>query len=292
MTVRTWLRRTDWPTVFAAVLVILVMAIVILGPFLAPQSPTDSVDDVFALPAPGELLGSDVLGRDVLSRVLSGGWRFLTMAGAATILGVGFGSLIGILAALIGGILDEIIMRLADVVLAFPQLILALLFVSFAGSSLSLVVLVIAIVHVPQVARTLRAASLRVVGEDYVRYSESIGLPRRRIVWLDILPNVRTTLFVELGLRLTFSIALIASLSYLSFGAQPPSADWGLMIHENQIGIESNPWPVIAPVVLIALLSIGINVLSDRLSRRRGKRGRLQTAAHLAPVPAKLGETA
>ncbi|MCB8877550.1 ABC transporter permease [Acidisoma silvae] len=260
-------RRQGWLGTIALLLVVLVLAVVILGPFLAPQSPTDSVDDVFALPAPGEWLGSDVLGRDVLSRVLSGGWRFLTMAAIATILGVGVGSLLGVTAALRGGVLDEMIMRLADVALAFPQLILALLFMSFAGSSLSLVVLVIAVVHMPQVARTLRAAALKVVDEDYVRYSRSIGLPQWRILLLDILPNVRTTLLVESGLRLTFSIALIASLNYLSFGAQPPSADWGLMIHENQIGIESNPWPVIAPVVLIALLSIGINILSDRLSR-------------------------
>ena len=260
-------RRQGWLGTIALLLVVLVLAVVILGPFVAPQSPTDSVDDVFALPAPGEWLGSDVLGRDVLSRVLSGGWRFLTMATIATILGVGVGSLLGVTAALRGGVLDEVIMRLADVALAFPQLILALLFMSFAGSSLSLVVLVIAVVHMPQVARTLRAAALKVVDEDYVRYSRSIGLPQWRILLLDILPNVRTTLLVESGLRLTFSIALIASLNYLSFGAQPPSADWGLMIHENQIGIESNPWPVIAPVVLIALLSIGINILSDRMSR-------------------------
>jgi peptide/nickel transport system permease protein len=266
-----WMRRQGWLTLAAAALVALVLAIVILGPALAPQSPTDSVDDVFALPAPGEILGSDVLGRDVLSRVLDGGWRFLLMAVVATAFGVGCGAMMGIVAALSGGVLDEVVMRVADVALAFPQLILALLFISFAGPNLSLVVLVIAIVHMPQVARTMRAAALKVVGEDFVRYSQSIGLPRRRIIRLDILPNVRTTLLVECGLRLTFSIALIASMSYLSFGAQPPSPDWGLMIKENQIGIESNPWPVIAPVLLIAALSIGINILSDRLSRAAGR---------------------
>lgn len=264
---RAFIQRQGWLGLFALLLVTLVLAVVIIGPFVAPQSPTDSVDDVFALPTSSEWLGSDVLGRDVLSRVLFGGWRFLIMAIIATVLGVGFGSLMGVIAALRGGVLDEVIMRLADVALAFPQLILALLFMSFAGSSLSLVVLIIAIVHMPQVARTLRAAALKVVDEDYVSYSRSVGLPQWRILMRDILPNVRTTLLVESGLRLTFSIALIASLNYLSFGAQPPSADWGLMIHENQIGIESNPWPVIAPVVLIALLSIGINILSDRLSR-------------------------
>ena len=268
---RLWASRPGWLTLVAAALVVLVLAIVILGPAVAPQSPTDSVDDVFALPAPGEYLGSDVLGRDVLSRVLDGGWRFLLMAVVATAVGVGCGAMMGIVAALSGGVLDEVVMRVADVALAFPQLILALLFISFAGPNLSLVVLVIAIVHMPQVARTMRAAALKVVGEDYVRYSQSIGLPRRRIILLDILPNVRTTLLVECGLRLTFSIALIASLSYLSFGAQPPAPDWGLMIKENQIGIESNPWPVIAPVLLIAALSIGINILSDRLSRAAGR---------------------
>jgi peptide/nickel transport system permease protein len=282
----TWARRQGWLTWAAGALVVLVLAIVILGPAVAPQSATDSVDDVFALPGPGEYLGSDVLGRDVLSRVLDGGWRFLLMAVAATTFGVGCGALMGIVAALSGGLLDEVVMRVADVALAFPQLILALLFISFAGPNLGLVVLVIAIVHMPQVARTMRAAALKVVGEDYVRYSQSIGLPRRRIILLDILPNVRTTLLVECGLRLTFSIALIASLSYLSFGAQPPAPDWGLMIKENQIGIESNPWPVIAPVLLIAALSIGINVLSDRLSRAAGQGpAAFAAAADLPQVP-------
>jgi peptide/nickel transport system permease protein len=266
-----WARRQGWLTLAAGALVALVLAVVVLGPAFAPQSATDSVDDVFALPGQGELLGSDVLGRDVFSRVLDGGWRFLLMAVVATAVGVGGGAMMGIVAALSGGVLDEVVMRVADVALAFPQLILALLFISFAGPNLGLVVLVIAIVHMPQVARTMRAAALKVVGEDFVRYSQSIGLPRHRIIRLDILPNVRTTLLVECGLRLTFSIALIASLSYLSFGAQPPAPDWGLMIKENQIGIESNPWPVIAPVLLIAALSIGINILSDRLSRAAGR---------------------
>jgi peptide/nickel transport system permease protein len=275
---RGWTGRQGWLTIGAALVVVLVLAVVILGPFVAPQSPIDSVDDVFASPGTSEVLGSDVLGRDVLSRVLNGGWRFLAMAAIATILGVGFGAAAGIVAALARGVLDEIVMRVADVALAFPQLILVLLFISLVGPSPALVVVVIAIIHTPQVARTVRAAALRVVGEDYVRYSESIGLPRRQIITNDIIPNVRTTLLVECGLRLTFSIALIASLSYLTFGAQPPTPDWGLMIKENQIGIESNPWPVVAPALLLAALSIGINLLSDRLSRRRSQR-----AAHAAP---------
>jgi peptide/nickel transport system permease protein len=276
---RRWLRRQGWVSLAAAALVVVVLAVVVLGPFLAPQSPTDSVDDVFAAPAAGELLGSDVLGRDVLSRVLNGGWRFLMMAVAATLLGVGFGAAMGVIAALARGLLDEVVMRVADVALAFPQLILALLFISLVGPSPALVVVVIAIIHAPQVARTVRAAALKVAGEDYVRYSESIGLPRRLIIINDIVPNIRTTLLVECGLRLTFSIALIASLSYLSFGAQPPSADWGLMIKENQIGIESNPWPVVAPVLLLAALSIGLNLLSDRLSRARPRRPAAPDAA-------------
>jgi peptide/nickel transport system permease protein len=275
---RGWIGRQGWVTIGAAFVVVLVLVIVILGPFVAPQSPIDSVDDVFAPPGPGEVLGSDVLGRDVLSRVLNGGWRFLAMAAIATILGVGFGAAAGIVAALARGVLDEVVMRVADVALAFPQLILALLFISLVGPNPALVIVVIAIIHTPQVARTVRASALRVVGEDYVRYSESIGLPRRQIITNDIIPNIRTTLLVECGLRLTFSIALIASLSYLTFGAQPPTPDWGLMIKENQIGIESNPWPVVAPVLLLAALSIGINLLSDRLSRRRRQR-----AANTAP---------
>jgi peptide/nickel transport system permease protein len=245
----------------------IVIALALAGPFLAPFSPETFIGAPFQGPAAAMPLGADVLGRDVLSRVLTGGYRILGLAAAATLLGVAVGALLGMAAGFLKGAADEIIMRLLDVALAFPQTIFALLFVSIMGSEPSLIALIVAAVHVPQVARVARAGALRVAGEDFVRHAEAIGMAPFRILVSEILPNLSVPLLVELGLRYTYSIALIAGLSFLGLGQQPPAADWGLMINENRIGMASNPWPVLAPVLLIALLTIGINLFTDAISR-------------------------
>ncbi|MBL8580926.1 MAG: ABC transporter permease [Rhizobiaceae bacterium] len=240
------------------------------GPFLSPYSPEEFVGAPFQPPGGTLWLGADALGRDALSRVLSGGYRTLGLAAVATVLGVAAGALLGMAAGFLKGTADEAIMRLLDVALAFPQMIFALLFLSILGSDPWLVVLVVAAVHAPQVARVARAGTLRVAGEDFVRHAEAIGTPPLRILLREILPNISVPLLVELGLRYTYSIALIAGLSFLGLGQQPPTPDWGLMINENRIGMGSNPWPVLAPVILIVLLTIGVNLVTDALARRSG----------------------
>ncbi|HVI86926.1 MAG TPA: ABC transporter permease [Dongiaceae bacterium] len=248
-------------------LLALVLAITIFGPAFAPLSPLDFIGTPFQAPNAQAWLGTDVLGRDVLSRLLLGGYRILGLSALATVLGVLAGALLGMAAGYAKGAADEIIMRLLDVVLAFPQIILALLFVSIIGPELWLIVLIVAGFHAPQVARVARAATLRVVEEDYVRFAETIGMSRLRILTQEIFPNILTPLIVEAGLRLTYSIALIAGLNFLGLGTQPPTPDWGLMINENRIGMATNPWPVLLPVLLIALLTIGTNLLADALGR-------------------------
>jgi peptide/nickel transport system permease protein len=244
-----------------------VIAAALIGPFLAPVAPEAFVGAPFQPPSFAMPLGADVLGRDVLSRVLAGGYRTLGLAAVATLLGVAVGALLGMTAGFLKGVADEGIMRLLDVALAFPQTIFALLFLSILGSELWLVALIVAAIHVPQVARVARAGTLRIAGEDFVRHAEAIGMNPLRILLGEILPNLSVPLLVELGLRYTYSIALIAGLSFLGLGQQPPAPDWGLMINENRIGMASNPWPVLTPVILIAVLTIGINLFTDALSR-------------------------
>jgi peptide/nickel transport system permease protein len=245
----------------------LVIALALIGPFIAPHEPVEFVGIPFQKPAPGLPLGADLLGRDVLSRVLAGGYAILGLSAVATLLGVAAGALLGIMAGYAKGMLDEITMRLLDVAMAFPQTILALLFVSIIGPEMWLVTIMVAAIHAPQVARVARAATLRVAEEDFVRFAEAIGMSPRRIMIREILPNIVNPLTVELGLRFTYSIALIAGLSFLGFGQQPPTADWGLMINENRIGMGQNPWPVVVPVLLIAMLTIGMNLFTDALAR-------------------------
>lgn len=257
-------------------LVLLVILVALIGPFVAPYSPTAFVSLSFAHPSQHFPLGTDALGRDTLSRVLLGGWRILLMAIAATLIGVGSGALFGTSAGYMKGAADEVIMRGADVLMAFPQLVLALLFISLIGPKLWLVTLLVGAIHAPQVARVFRAATLRVASEDFVRHAELLGIAPPLIILREILPNVTAPLMVELGLRLAYSVALIAGLNFLGFGVQPPAADWGTMINENRIGLMASPWPVLVPIVLIALLTIGMNLLTDALARTihgRGRRG-------------------
>ena len=244
-----------------------VIALALLGPLLAPASPTDFVGIPFQPPSAAALLGTDMLGRDVLSRVLCGGYKILGMSALATVIGVLTGALLGLAAGYAKGAADELIMRLLDVALAFPQTILALLFVSLIGPEPWLIVLVVAAIHAPQVARVARAATLRVAEEDFVRFAEAIGMSSAKIMVREILPNIVNPLMVELGLRFTYSIAIIAGLSFLGFGQQPPAPDWGLMINENRIGLASNPWPVVVPVLLIAILTIGTNLFTEAVAR-------------------------
>ena len=223
------------------------------------------------LPAQGPsgqfLLGTDYLGHDVLSRVLWGGRSVLWMSFSAATLGVAVGAAVGLLAAYAGTIADDVLMRGMDVILAFPQIVFVLLFVSLLGPKLGLIVVLVALAWVPQVARVVRGITSDIVHREYVEAAELIGLPRWRILTREILPNVTTPLMVEYGLRLTWSIALIAAISFLGFGIQPPNADWGLMINENRNILTLQPWPILAPAVCIGLFAIGTNFIAEGIAR-------------------------
>jgi peptide/nickel transport system permease protein len=244
-----------------------VVLVALIGPYVAPKSPTAFVGLPFASPSSSAWLGTDGIGRDVVSRVLWGGREILALAALATIIGIVVGTALGTTAGYVKGAADEGIMRTLDIALAFPQIILALLLVSIVGPKLWLVCLAVAAIHAPQVARVSRSATLRTVEQDYVKYAEAFGIPRRRVILGEIVPNIVGPVMVETGLRLTYSIAIIASLSFLGFGLQPPSADWGLMVNENRIGIQQNPWPVVTPIALIAIITVGANMFSDAVAR-------------------------
>jgi peptide/nickel transport system permease protein len=252
---------------WGAALTALVLILVAVGPYVAPNSPVDFVGAPFDPPSANALLGTDILGRDVLSRVLSGGRVILTLSAIATLLGVATGGLLGIGAGYFRGTADDAIMRLLDVLLAFPQTILALLFVSVLGSSFLLIALLVGAIHTPQVARVIRAAALRVSGEDFVKFAKGLGASPLKIMTREIAPNVLGPLLVETGLRFTYSISLIAGLSFLGLAQEPPAANWGLMVNENRIGLLQNPWPVVVPITLIAILTVGINLLTDAYGR-------------------------
>lgn len=258
-------RRSQTKLGFA--LLALTVAIAILGPLFAPHSPTQFVGPPFSPAGGAAPLGTDYLGRDVLSIVLNGGRSLLWMAFAATTLGVAIGVTLGMIAAYSRNLLDDAIMRLLDVLYAFPYIVLVLLFVSLLGSNAALIVLLVAVGWVPGVARTTRGITLEVITRDFVHAADIIGVPKRKILLREILPNLSTPLMVEYALRLTWSIGVIAALSFLGFGVQPPASDWGLMINQNRNGLAVNPWSVLAPIVCIALFAIGTNLVADGIAR-------------------------
>ena len=249
-------------------IVILVGAVAWLGPYAAPYGATEFVDAAYAPPSAAALFGADNLGRDVLSRFLSGGRSVLTLSLIATLLGVAGGTAIGLVAAYARGRWpDELLMRAMDILLAFPQIVFVLLLVASFGPRLWLIIATVAMTHVPRVARVARGAALEVVERDFVKSAEALGETRRHILFAEILPNMSSPLLVELGLRLTYSIGLIAAVSFLGFGLQPPAADWGLMINENRLGLTIQPWAVALPVLAIGLLTVGVNLVADGIAR-------------------------
>ena len=248
-------------------LVVLVAGVALIGPFFAPYSPSEFAGIPFAHASSALPLGADNLGRDVLSRFLWGGRSVLGLSLIATALGLVLGVSIGLVAAYSRSLLDDVLMRSMDVILAFPSIVLALVAVATVGPKLWLIVIVVGITTAPRVARVTRGASLEIVERDFVQAAEVLGESRVKILLGEILPSITSPLMVEASLRLTYSIGLIASLSFLGFGLQPPAADWGLMINENRQALTIQPWGATMPVIAIALLTIGTSLIGDGLSR-------------------------
>jgi peptide/nickel transport system permease protein len=250
------------------VLTAAVLLLALAGPVVLPLVTGFTSTEFTGRPfRPDGLFGTDNLGRDVLSRFLDGGLRLLTYSALATLLGMALGVLAGMTAAYQGGRVDSLIMRSNDVLLALPSLVFALLAITVLGPEGWVLVAVIGITHAPRIARVTRSATVDVITEDFIRAAEMYAVPRWKILVQDVLPNITGPLMVELGLRMTYSIGAVASLSFLGLGMQPPTADWGLMINENRIALVVQPWGVILPVLAIAVLTVGINLITDSLAR-------------------------
>jgi peptide/nickel transport system permease protein len=240
----------------------------LIGPLFAPHEPDQILGAPYAPPSGEFPLGLDFLGRDALSRFLWGGRTALLVALAGTALGYALGLAIGMFAAYVKGWVDELTMRATDVALAFPALVVVLLLVAAFGTNLNLVVVAIAVANAPRIARIARAATLEVVDLPYVEAARARGERATYILAREILPNIRAPLLVDVGLRFTWSVLLVSAVSFVGLGLQPPAADWGLMVGENRVGLTLQPWPVLAPVIALGLLTIGVNLAIDGYSRR------------------------
>lgn len=257
------LRRTQ----IGVTLSLLLIAVALVGPFVAPFGSTEYVDMPNTLSVPGTLLGTDYFGQDVLSRFLFGGRTILILAVIATTIGITLGTTLGLTAAYLRGRYDEIIMRALDVILSFPQVLLSLVVISMFGPSNVLIICTVGLSTTPRIARIIRGAAISVVERDFISAAEALGETRKRVVFAEVLPNVTSSLLVEMNLRLTYSVGLIASLAFLGFTPEPNAANWGLMIQENRVALTEQPWGVILPTVALALMTIGTGLVGDGLSR-------------------------
>jgi peptide/nickel transport system permease protein len=238
----------------------------ICWPVIVPQDP-QALNPTATLqpPSPVHWLGTDDLGRDVFSRALAGATSVLTVAPAATALGLFGGTAVGLLTGYFGGIADEVIMRVVDAMLAFPLIIIAVLVLTILGHSVLDVVLVIALVFTPIVARTVRSAVLAEREREYVAAARLIGEASPVIMFAEILPNITGPLAVETTIRFAYAIFTSATLSFLSLGVQQPSPDWGLSISLGRADLQVAPWVVLAPAIALATLIIAVNLVADGL---------------------------
>jgi peptide/nickel transport system permease protein len=241
-----------------------------VGPWLAPYDPTATLMLPLEPPSVAHLMGADGLGRDALSRYLNGGQVLVAVAFAATIFAYVIGIPLGMAIGYRRGLCDVATIALADLILAFPAIIFVLVLAAAAGTSLLVVIIGIATINLPRVVRIARTVTIDLVTREFVEASIARGESLLSILRSDILPNIWTPILADFGIRLTGSIILFSSLSYLGFGQQPPAADWGLMISENRVALFLQPWVIVLPALTIALLCIGVNLTADGVARSAG----------------------
>jgi len=258
------------------VLVAVHVIVAAIGPFVAPYGPGEIGTGLPLSPASfAHPMGVDQLGRDVFSRVLYGSHIVILLSFAGTAFGLVIGSAVGLLSAYVGGVFDEFVQRLIEAFVSIPYLVLGLLAVYAAGPNLSgqpiLMVMVIAIVYAPRIARMARAAALDIVTKDYVTAARLRGEPAWSVVLHDLMPNTTSTLLVEFALRTGYAPALIAAFGFLGFGVQPPTPEWGLLISENRGLILIAPATVLGPGLTLASLVVAINMMTEGLARILGR---------------------
>jgi peptide/nickel transport system permease protein len=238
----------------------------LFGAKLAPHDPyADNLLATLAPPSRDHWFGTDQLGRDVFSRVIVGARDILIVAPLATLLGTVLGTALGLVIGYLRGIVDDVASRVIEALQALPLVIVALMALAAVGTSNATVVLVIGFVFTPLIARTVRSAVLIESGLDYVAAARLRGDSALGIMFIEILPNVLPIAIVEMTVRLGYAIFFVASLSFIGFGIQPPSADWGIAIAENYSLIGSYWWTVLFDAAATASLVIGVNLVADGL---------------------------
>ncbi len=240
------------------------IVVAVFAPILAPYDKADMVSfESFKIVEEASFLGTDYLGRDVLSRIIYGAHMTLGLAFIATSISFTTGIVLGFVAAISPGWIDQVLSRTVDAIMAFPSIMLALIIIGGVGTSLTVVILTVAMIDATRVFRLSRALALDASVMDYVSVARARGEGVNWIMLHEILPNTITPLAAEFGIRYTFAILFISSLSFLGLGVQPPGADWGVMVKENLQGLLYGAPAALIPAACIGTISVAVNLLVD-----------------------------
>ena len=249
----------------------------IFVPFIAPYGMSEIVGDVWEPMSRTHLLGTDSIGRDLLTRMIYGGRTTIFIATMATLLSFTTGAVLGFLAAVIGGWIDQALSRFVDLVMAIPSLIFALVVLSVMPVTIPVLIMVMGLLDSTRVYRLARAVAVDINVMDFVEAARLRGEGRGWIIFREILPNALSPLVAEMGLRFIFMVLFVSTLSFLGLGVQPPNADWGGIVKENKEGIVYGIAAALVPAFAIATLAISVNLVADwvlnRTTSLKGGRG-------------------
>ncbi|OED41727.1 ABC transporter permease [Chromatiales bacterium (ex Bugula neritina AB1)] len=241
-----------------------VLVVVLFAPLIAPHPEAAILtDESFSLPDDVMLLGSDFLGRDVLSRLLYGARITLSVAFAISIVAFLLGCSFGFFAAVKRGWIDSVLSRSVDALISFPAIMVALIVISALGSSITVLIVTIALIDSTRVYRVARALGMDIVVQDYIEAARVRGEKITWIIWHEMLPNALAPLAAEFGIRFTYAILFISALSFLGLGVQAPHADLGVMVKENMQGLLYETYTPLYPAVCIAIVTLSVNLLVD-----------------------------
>jgi peptide/nickel transport system permease protein len=265
--VRSWARLRRNPAALAGTIIFLFFLLMaIFGSLVAPYGfQAQNIAARLTPPGAAHLFGTDQYGRDIFSRVLAGSRTIFLLSGTGTLLAALIGVSIGLLSGYYGRLWDEALMRVLDVLLSFPPLLFALLLLATVGPSVLNLLLVVTVLYVPMLARLARSMVLDLKTKEFVEAARIRGEGDFVILFREILPNAMAPLLVEMSVRFSYSIFLVASLGFLGLGVQPPSPDWGLQINEARSYFATAPWILLFPAGAISLLVVATNLMTDGL---------------------------
>lgn len=252
------------PVVVSLAILLVFIFCIVFAPLVTPIDPNKlDLANLLKDPSPEHLLGTDKTGRDIFARILYGGRTSLISAFGVVGISVVIGIPIGLLSGYYGGILDNILMRICDIVVSFPALLLAFIFVAAFGRGLTNAVIALGIVYVPMLAKLTRSLMLVEKNKTYVEAAHSIGYSDRKIIFEEIFPNCISSILVQLTLDLGYAILDMASMSFLGLGVQPPTSDWGYMLEENRAFLTTKPLMAIVPGIAIIVFVVSLNIFTD-----------------------------